>query len=54
MEIQSQDTNEEASLTEQWWLDLLGNLCSQPLTKTDTDEVMLSLGQSMKSKVVQQ
>jgi hypothetical protein len=40
MEIQSQGTNEQASMTEhsmtEQCLDLLGNLCSQPSIKTDT------------------
>jgi hypothetical protein len=45
--------NEQASLTEQC-LDLLGNLCSQPSTKTDTDDEILFLHQSMESKVAQE
>lgn len=44
--------NEQASMTEPC-LDLPGNLCSQPSTKSDTDEETLSLHQSMESKEAQ-
>jgi hypothetical protein len=40
-------------MTEQC-LDLLGNLCGQPSTKTNNDEEILSLRQSMESKVAQE
>jgi hypothetical protein len=52
LEVQSQGMNEQASLTEQC-LDLLGNLCSRPSSKTDTDTEILSLLQSVESKVGQ-